>query len=103
MPDGSKLNYMIQTREMRNEMNCNCARDEKMFKDKGFQFNMRCKNNGNYEKLQDQDGKFYCVDKYGFAVSGLLEVESESSCDLFIYTEQEDIFDEDIDIDDLEY
>jgi Thyroglobulin type-1 repeat len=105
MPDGSKLSYEIPARlvnEVGNVMNCNCARDEKIFKDKGIQFYMRCKYNGNYENLQDQNGKLYCVDSYGFAVSGLLEPESGNACDMFIYTEQEDIFEEDID-DEEEY
>lgn len=83
--------------EVGNEMNCNCARDEKIFKDKGIQFNMRCNINGNYERIQDQNGKNYCVDMYGFAVTPLLEQESGIDCDAFIYTEQEDIFKDEID------
>lgn len=87
-----------------NEMNCNCARDERIFHDKGIQFNMRCNINGNYERLQDQNGNHYCVDVYGFAVTPLFIPQTGIDCNQFIYTEQEDIFPlVDIDYTEVEY
>lgn len=87
--------------ELGNEMNCNCARDEKFFHDMGIQFNMRCNINGNYERIQDQNGYIYCVDVYGFAVTPLFEPEGNNvDCDQFIYTAEEDIFDEEIEYED---
>lgn len=106
MPDGSQLGrYEMPSRlmnEMGNEMDCNCARDEKIFLDKGIQFTMQCSNNGNYDRMQHQNGKIYCVDSFGFAVSPLFDpVEGmlNKYCDQFMYDKQEDIFDSEIDYD----
>lgn len=68
-----------------------CARDEKIFKNAGIEFNLRCDNNGNYESIQDQNGKIFCVDRDGYAVSGLLQSDSGMNCDQFFYY-QEDFF-----------
>lgn len=67
-----------------------CARDEKVFKNAGIDFNLRCKDNGNYDRIQDQNGKMFCVDDDGYAVSSLLEPTTGLNCDIFIYYEQED-------------
>jgi hypothetical protein len=107
MPDGSKLNFATPTRMMAG-MNCSefeelspeilsqrsfsdCARDEKIFKNAGVAFNLRCKDNGNYDRSQNQNGNVFCVDDFGYAVTGLLEAKDEINCDMFIYYEQEDI------------
>lgn len=68
-----------------------CARDEKIFKSAEIDFSLRCKDNGNYDPIQDQNGKMFCVDEIGYAVTGLLEPTEGLNCDLFIYNEQEDI------------
>lgn len=68
-----------------------CARDEKIFKNAGIVFNLRCDNNGNYESVQDQNGKIFCVDRDGYAVSGLMQSDSGINCDQFFYY-QEDLF-----------
>ncbi|CRK99450.1 CLUMA_CG012578, isoform A [Clunio marinus] len=94
MPDGSKLNYAAPSKMM-SDMNCNCARDEKIFTMSGIEFNLRCSNNGNYEPNQDQNGKIFCVDRYGFSVSPLLQPDSGLDCDQYIYYAQEDLFFED--------
>lgn len=57
-------------------------------------FNLRCKDNGNYESAQDQNGKIFCVDRDGFAVSKLLQPEPGLDCDRYIYYAQEDFFNE---------
>lgn len=108
MSDGSKLNYATPSKMM-SDMNCSekqkfelfychhnflldCARDEKIFHNAGIAFNLRCDNNGNYESIQDQNGKIFCVDRDGYAVSGLLESDSGMDCDHFFYYAQEDYF-----------
>jgi hypothetical protein len=69
-----------------------CGRDERVFGNAGINFNLRCRDNGNYEPIQDQNGKIFCVDRDGYAVSGLLRSELEIDCDHFIYYAQEDFF-----------
>lgn len=119
MPDGARLNYASPSK-MLSEMNCSesifkkiyrrsqsprnylrivdCARDESIFKNAGIAFNLRCKDNGNYESVQDQNGLVFCVDRDGYAVTGLLQADSSLDCDQFFYYAQEDLFiDEDID------
>lgn len=113
MSDGSKLNYATPSKMM-SDMDCSkiqfcnllsltnfsnfpsldCARDEKIFKNAGIVFNLRCDNNGNYEAIQDQNGKIFCVDRDGYAVSGLLQSDSGMDCDHFFYYAQEDFFNE---------
>lgn len=103
MPDGSKLNYATPSKLM-SDMNCSeyysslsieisfinveknldCARDEKIYQQVGRPFNLRCRDNGNYEPIQDQNGKIFCVDRDGYAVSGLLR-SSSINCDMFYY------------------
>lgn len=73
-----------------------CARDERIFKKLGIEFNLRCKESGNYESLQDQNGKMFCVDRDGYAVSPLLSPESGLDCDQFFYYAQEDLFIENV-------
>lgn len=59
---------------------------------------MRCRDNGNYESVQAQNGFVFCVDRDGYAVTGLLRAGSDLDCDQFFYYAQEDLFiDEDID------
>lgn len=72
-----------------------CARDEKIFKNSGTRFNLRCKNDGNYDPIQDQNGKVFCVDQYGYAVSGLLKPDPDLVCDKYLYDNQEDFFADD--------
>lgn len=69
-----------------------CARDERIFKASGIEFNLRCRDNGNYESVQDQNGKMFCVDRDGFAVTPLLNANSGLDCDQFFYYAQEDFF-----------
>ena len=71
-----------------------CARDEKIFKNAGIVFKLRCRNNGNYESVQDQNGKIFCVDRDGYAVSSLMESESDFNCDKFFYYAEEDILEQ---------
>ncbi|KAG5681650.1 hypothetical protein PVAND_011065 [Polypedilum vanderplanki] len=88
MSDGLKLNFATLSKMM-GDMNCNCARDEKIFKNAGIDFNLRCRDNGNYEPIQDQNGKIFCVDRDGYAVSGLLNSDSSGiDCDQFFYYAQ---------------
>lgn len=72
-----------------------CALDERLFKAFGLFFSLRCRNNGNYESQQDQNGKIFCVDRDGFAVTDLLEPDGGLDCEQFFYYAQEDIFIED--------
>jgi Thyroglobulin type-1 repeat len=58
---------------------------------------LKCKDNGNYESVQDQNGKIFCIDRDGYAVSDLMIADSDISCDQFLYYAQEDLFDDDDD------
>lgn len=78
-----------------------CAQDERIFKALGIEFNLLCRDNGNYESIQDQNGKMFCVDRDGYAVSPILSPDSGLDCDQFLYYAQEDLFlDDDADDDD---
>lgn len=113
MPDGSKLDYAAPSKMM-SVMTCSkltmnvmiiayirldffldCARDERIFKNSGTRFNLRCRNDGNYDPVQDQNGKVFCVDQYGYAVSGLLTPDPDLVCDKYLYDIQEDFFADD--------
>lgn len=72
-----------------------CAHDEKTFEESRIIFNLLCSSNGNYESIQDQDGKMFCTDRDGYAVSPLLSADSGLDCDQFFYYAQEDFFIED--------
>ncbi|CAO1388383.1 unnamed protein product [Diamesa hyperborea] len=91
MPDGTKLKYTAMSK-LATEMNCNCARDELIFMKAGIYFNSRCKENGNYESIQDHNGKIFCVDRDGYAVTRLMDFQPGLDCDMFLYYAQEDEF-----------
>ncbi|CAG9804770.1 unnamed protein product [Chironomus riparius] len=91
MPDGTKLSYATPSR-LAADMNCNCARDDRAFKKAGISFNLRCKDNGNYEPTQEQNGRIFCVDRDGFAVSSFMAPSADIDCNQFIYYAQEDLF-----------
>lgn len=55
-------------------------------------FNSRCKENGNYESIQDHNGKIFCVDREGYAVTSLMQYQPGLDCDMFLYYAQEDEF-----------
>jgi hypothetical protein len=72
-----------------------CAIDEDLFKTAGIQFNLICSYVGNYEPIQSVNGKVFCVDKYGFAVSDVMDPHPGLDCNDYIYYAQEDISDND--------
>lgn len=63
-----------------------------MFGDLKIPFNLECSSNGNYDSVQDQDGKIFCVDRDGFTVSPLSSPITNLDCDKFFYYAQEDFF-----------
>ncbi|XP_063985399.1 uncharacterized protein LOC135166769 [Diachasmimorpha longicaudata] len=69
--DSSRLeNYQNPIGNVR-AMNCNCARDTKIFTDENMENLLSCETNGNYEALQFSNGRPFCVDSDGYAISGL--------------------------------
>ncbi|XP_011301419.1 uncharacterized protein [Fopius arisanus] len=69
--DSSRLeNYQTPIGSVRN-MNCNCARDTRIFNDEGLENLLTCETNGNYEALQFSNGRPFCVDSDGYAITSL--------------------------------
>lgn len=69
-----------------------CARDQLIFKTAGFGFNLQCKDNGNYDAIQNQNEQVFCVDRYGYSVSTLMNHQPGLDCNDYIYYKQEDDF-----------
>lgn len=47
-----------------------CAIDKQIYEESNVSFKLTCSTNGNYEEVQyHQNGKYYCVDALGYAVS----------------------------------
>lgn len=111
-PQGYKMNYATPS-NLAAEMNCSkkrnksfhqnsivklyfkllvCARDQEIFKAAGFGFNLQCKDNGNYAAIQNQNEQVFCVDRYGYSVSALMEHQPVLDCNDYIYYQQEDDF-----------
>lgn len=44
-----------------------------------------CAGNGNYESLQDINGKLYCVDQDGYAVSDYFKPSDGFDCTKYMY------------------
>ena len=58
-----------------------CAHDKRIFQQAGIAFALICNANGNYEPIQDQNGKMFCVDSDGFAVTALMPPQLSLDCD----------------------
>uniref|UniRef100_A0A182K001 Thyroglobulin type-1 domain-containing protein n=1 Tax=Anopheles christyi TaxID=43041 RepID=A0A182K001_9DIPT len=67
--DGTKLNPYRTSLRTLSAMNCNCARDEKLFMLAGQKLALACEGNGNYVPLQSRNGELFCVDPNGYVVA----------------------------------
>ncbi|KAF7997592.1 hypothetical protein HCN44_006163 [Aphidius gifuensis] len=69
--DSSRLdNYQSTTANILS-MNCNCARDMRIYQENKMSLLLSCEGNGNYEKLQTSNGYPFCVDDDGYATTPL--------------------------------
>lgn len=64
-------------------MNCNCARDEKLFMLAGRKMALACEGNGNYVPLQSRNGELFCVDPDGYVVAE--NVPEQTNCEQYIF------------------
>ncbi|RZC37513.1 uncharacterized protein BDFB_009860, partial [Asbolus verrucosus] len=65
-------------------LDCNCARDTKIFADDGKTQNQKCSGNGNYEAYQKVGTSVYCVDEDGFRKTKNGDnIQGEESCKSF--------------------
>lgn len=62
-----------------------CARDLNHFEAAGLTMTLICQGNGNYQTMQDINGRVFCVDNDGFAVSGYFESTDGLNCDDYLY------------------
>ncbi|CAD7082149.1 unnamed protein product [Hermetia illucens] len=85
--DGTKIGSFQGSSNTISKVNCNCARDQKIFAEAGLTHTLACNGNGNYESIQDINGQFFCVDRDGFAVSVPIETDHAPDCEKYIYYE----------------
>ncbi|XP_055842142.1 uncharacterized protein LOC129909166 [Episyrphus balteatus] len=91
--DGTRLgSFQVQSNKV-TSMNCYCARDQKIFSEAGMIHRLTCSGNGNYESIQDINGKIFCVDGDGFAVSDPVETDILPDCSKYIYYETRGVLD----------
>ncbi|XP_052873606.1 uncharacterized protein LOC128278923 [Anopheles cruzii] len=83
--DGSKIVPYKTSLQKMAAINCNCARDEKLFAAAADRHPMElaCEANGNYVPLQFRNAEHFCTDPDGFTVAE--NVTSEQTCDQFIF------------------
>ncbi|XP_053676135.1 uncharacterized protein LOC128726356 [Anopheles nili] len=82
--DGTKIDpYKTSLRSL-GAMNCNCARDERLYALTGRKMELACEANGNYVPLQSRNGDLFCVDPHGFIVAETVPSE-QTNCDQFIF------------------
>lgn len=62
-----------------------CARDSIIFKNAKLEFPAMCAGNGNYESIQDVNGKIYCIDQDGFAISNYFKPSDALDCTKYMY------------------
>lgn len=62
-----------------------CARDTKIFENNGLSFPLACNGYGNYDPIQNLNGKYFCVDQDGFAVTDYLNITSAIGLDCTQY------------------
>ncbi|KAK9717913.1 Thyroglobulin type-1 repeat [Popillia japonica] len=68
--DGSSIGaYQVEVDSSVDSINCNCARDTKIYELAGLLFSLSCLPNGNYNSVQVDGSLYYCVDSDGFPVS----------------------------------
>ncbi|KAI4455154.1 secreted modular calcium-binding protein [Holotrichia oblita] len=68
--DGSSIGaYQVEVSSTIGSVNCNCARDTKIYQLAGLLFSLSCRSNGNYASLQMDGNLYYCVDSDGFATT----------------------------------
>ncbi|KAG4070333.1 hypothetical protein HA402_006475 [Bradysia odoriphaga] len=85
--DGTKIGSYQAGANLVGQMNCYCARDHKHFEEAGLSLTLSCTGNGNYEKTQGFNGKIFCVDRDGFAVTSYFGSVIGLDCDPFYYYE----------------
>ncbi|EDS29715.1 conserved hypothetical protein [Culex quinquefasciatus] len=77
--DGQRIaQFQMSTLKLK-QMTCNCARDQKIFAGAGLELKLLCDGNGNYAKLQDNNGELFCVDRDGFVVASAVSPEDDCS------------------------
>uniref|UniRef100_A0A182Q7H4 Thyroglobulin type-1 domain-containing protein n=1 Tax=Anopheles farauti TaxID=69004 RepID=A0A182Q7H4_9DIPT len=81
--DGTKIDPYRTSLQTLPAMNCNCARDEKLFAMYGRRMELACEGNGNYVPLQSRNGALFCVDPDGFVVAQ--NVPEKTNCAQFIF------------------
>ncbi|XP_049293905.1 uncharacterized protein LOC125769285 isoform X2 [Anopheles funestus] len=81
--DGTKIDPYKTSLQTLAAMNCNCARDWKLFTLAGRKMELVCEGNGNYAPLQSRNGALFCVDPHGFVVAE--NVPEQTNCEQFIF------------------
>ncbi|XP_053664762.1 thyroglobulin-like [Anopheles marshallii] len=81
--DGTKIDPYRTSLQTLAALNCNCARDLKLFTLAGRKMELACEGNGNYVPLQSRNGELFCVDPDGFVVAE--NVPEQTNCEQFIF------------------
>ncbi|XP_058460510.1 uncharacterized protein LOC131436066 [Malaya genurostris] len=83
--DGERIEPFLTSSLKLSSLNCNCARDQKIFTEAGLEMVLLCEGNGNYRTLQDRNGELFCVDRDGFEVATQQKVTSEEECYQYMF------------------
>uniref|UniRef100_A0A182YD27 Thyroglobulin type-1 domain-containing protein n=1 Tax=Anopheles stephensi TaxID=30069 RepID=A0A182YD27_ANOST len=81
--DGTRIDPYKTSLQNLAAMNCNCARDVKLFMLAGRKMELACEGNGNYVPLQSRNGALFCVDPDGFVVAE--NVPAQTNCEQYIF------------------
>lgn len=63
----------------------------------GLGLTLSCRGNGNYEKIQGFNGRYFCVDQDGFAVTGYFDSVVGLDCNVYYYNTITEPMDDDDD------
>ncbi|GJQ83428.1 hypothetical protein Trydic_g14208 [Trypoxylus dichotomus] len=75
--------YQVSVDSDIDSVNCNCARDTKVFAEAGLRFSLSCASNGNYKPIQMDGSRYYCVDDDGFPKSETMD--DEPDCTKYVF------------------
>ncbi|RZC41794.1 hypothetical protein BDFB_008077 [Asbolus verrucosus] len=82
--DNTNLGTWQYADDDRSSLNCNCARDTKIFSNAGKTQTQKCSGSGNYRALQTEGTLLYCVDKDGFRKTRKEDTpKTEEDCALY--------------------
>uniref|UniRef100_A0A336MXI8 CSON006425 protein n=1 Tax=Culicoides sonorensis TaxID=179676 RepID=A0A336MXI8_CULSO len=88
--DGSRIDPYSAVLSELSSIDCSCARDKIAFQYAGIEFTASCNASGAYRSVQQENDKFYCADKDGYAASPPLEWATDEECEGYFWYADDD-------------